>query len=95
MFQRFAFATMFGGAICLAFWLFTSQTSPLHDWVIWHPGPKNFLAQVSLPAILLGVLVSGNVHQPSSLATYIAMWAQWGILGYLVSLLLFRRKTRA
>jgi hypothetical protein len=82
---------MFGVGLCLVFWLLESPSSPIHDWAIWHTEPGNLLAQLSMPAILAGVLVSGNVHQPSSMAAYFAMWAQWSLLGYGASFLLFPR----
>jgi hypothetical protein len=40
---------------------------------------------LELPAVLVGLMVSGNVHQPSIVATYLAVFFQWSGLTYLLS----------
>ena len=45
-------------------------------------GPLNVFTLLNLPAMLVGVAVSGNVHQPSLAATYMASFVQWFLIGY-------------
>ena len=70
-----------GSAMTLALWLFHSSSSLAYEYSIWHPVIGNTLAQVNLLAAFLGTIASGNVHQPSEFATYLAVFVQWALLG--------------
>jgi hypothetical protein len=85
-----AIGLLIGGAMTLGTWLFSGESSPIHEYAIWHTGIGNVLITLNLPAIVLGVLVSGNVHQPSELATYAAIFIQWTVLGSLGAWMIVR-----
>lgn len=74
-----------GAAMTVAMWLFHAESSPMYEYTIWHSGVGNMLAILNLPALFLGIVVSGNVHQPSEIATYAAVFVQWTVLGCLVA----------
>ncbi len=57
----------------------------------------HFDVLVFLP-ILMAILVSGNVHQPSELGIYVGFFIQWFIVGLAVGTIVWtiaRRKTNA
>jgi hypothetical protein len=89
---RAAFALTLGAAFTIGFWLLHSQASPLYDYAIWNPTIGNVMITLSIPAYLVGVLASGNVHDPSEVMIYVALFIQWAALGYLLALFLFRSK---
>ena len=74
-----------GALMMVVMWLFYSQQSPLHEYAIWHTGIANALTNLNLPALFLGIVASGNVHQPSEIAVYIGIFVQWAIVGALVA----------
>jgi hypothetical protein len=78
-----AIGLLVGVGMTLATWLFNGESSPVHEYAIWHTGIGNVLITLNLPAIVLGVVVSGNVHQPSEIVTYTAIFIQWTALGSL------------
>jgi len=89
---RIAFAFTLGAAFTIAFWLLHGDGSPLHEFAIWNPTIGNVLLFLSFPAFVVGVVASGNVHQPSEVVFYAAIFIQWAALGYALALLLFRSK---
>jgi len=80
--------------MALATWLFNSESSPAHQYSLSHPDIGNTLIQFNLPAVFLGVVASGNVHQPSEIATYIAIFAVWALLGAWLAWAVLRRSGR-
>jgi len=75
----------------IALWLFHSDASPIHQYSTWHSTPGNILGYFNFPAVLVGTLVSDNVHQLSVVVVYVASFLQWFALAYLCSLVLFQR----
>jgi hypothetical protein len=61
---------------------------------VWELSPTadDTLTLLSLPAIFVGVAVSGNVHQPSEAVTYSAIFLQWGVVGAAVAWVALRAK---
>ncbi len=72
-------------------WLLNAPSSPIYNWSLYHVGPKNALVSLLLPAVIVGALISGNVHQPSEVGMYAAVFAFWLAIGYAFALLLFPR----
>ena len=85
--KRICLASALAGSVVLLCWLSTSEASPFHHYFLYHPALSNLLAVLNLPAILAGVVASGNVHQPSELVTAIAVFAQWFGIGYLIAVI--------
>jgi len=71
-------------------WLVGHDTSPLHGYFLWHQAVPNIWTTMNLPAIYLGVAVSGNLHQPSTGGCLLGLAGQWGALGAIASLILVR-----
>jgi uncharacterized membrane protein (DUF4010 family) len=75
------FGAASGAAMVIAMWLFHSEHSPVYEYAIWHTSIGNVLTQINLPALVVGIATSGNVHQPSQAATYAVIFGQWAVLG--------------
>jgi hypothetical protein len=78
-YKRAALAVPFGLGACLVSWL----------------RPEGFIAQFKMPAYLFGAMVSANAHAPSEAAMYLAVWAQWGLIGYAVATVFLPRQARS
>lgn len=74
---------------CLA-WLVQGESSPLSQYFFEHGSLANLWTILNLPALLVGIMISGNVHQASAAAYFLAFVAQWTALGGLLSLLVVR-----
>jgi hypothetical protein len=92
---RLVVALTIGVVFTTAFWLLHSGASPLHEYAIWNPTIGNFLGYLCLPGLLAGMVVSGNFHSPSTVASYAGIFLQWFGLAYLCSFVAFRRSKRA
>jgi len=73
-----------------AYWLFHSDQSPVYEYSIFHMSIGNVLTDLNLPALFLGVAVSGNVHQPSKIAMYLGIFVQWAVIGSVATWLIIR-----
>jgi hypothetical protein len=80
-----------GAAMALAVWLFNSDVSPAHQYAIWHPDIGNALTQINLPAVFLGIVASGNVHQPSEVTMYLGIFVLWALVGSVVAWAVLRK----
>ena len=81
---------MFASSVAIGFlvvwWVVEAESSPFHDYFLYHVQLGNILARLSLPAVFVGICVSGNVHAPSEVGTIIAMFVQWFLIGWFVSI---------
>ncbi len=89
--RRLLLAAGVGFASLLVSWLLLFQSSPFYTFFIWNVWFPDFWSIINLPAFLLGCIVSGNVHSPNAIATYVASFLQWFVVGYVLSLLIIRR----
>ena len=85
------FAFTLGAAFAIGFWLLHSGASPLYDYAIWNPTIGNVLGYLCIPGLAIGMVVSGNVHGPSVVVSYVGIFLQWFRLAYLCSFAIFRR----
>lgn len=90
--KRLIFVFFIGTVFLLVTWLFNGETSPILEYAANHVTMGNLLVTLNLPPLFLGFLASGNVHQPSEVMFYTAVLLQWFALGYLISMLVFRRR---
>jgi hypothetical protein len=87
---RVCIALAFAVLVAAAFWLLHGEASPLYNYAIWNPTIGNILSYLCLPAVAFGGVLSGNVHQPSTVGSYIGILLQWFFVAYL-GLLAIRR----
>ena len=74
-----------GASIAVAmWWLVQGESSPFRGYFLYNVGLGNVLEALNLPSLLVGILASGNAHQPSEVVFFVAMFVQWFIIGWLV-----------
>src|SRR4051812_46579764 len=92
--QKFRFNILFAtcgvALFALASWLVMADSSPLHEYFLYHVTLPNLWSLVHIIPVIIGSLVTGNVHQGSEFVTFVASAVQWFILGFALSLL-FKR----
>lgn len=85
--RRFHYA--FGAVLVVGFavctWLVTGESSPLRDYFLWHVELPNLYRRLHIGPYIVGTLLSGNAHQPSSVAFLGAAAVQWFAVGFLLS----------
>jgi hypothetical protein len=81
------------GAAILS-WVLLADSSPLRNYFLWHTSLPNTWAMLNFPSALLGVVVSGNVHQPHPVGIVAGMGVEWGVAAFVLSLLLIRNRRR-
>jgi hypothetical protein len=74
-------------------WLVNSESSPFHQYFLYHVTWPNLVSRVNLPAFFIAAVLSGNIHAPEDWAMWVGFVAQWLPLSYLMSRLLVRRTT--
>jgi hypothetical protein len=80
------------GVVLVVGWLISAASSPFHDYFLYQVTWPNRLAAVGFPAFLIGALLSGNIHAPATWSLVIGFLAEWLPIGYLVAILVVRRK---
>jgi hypothetical protein len=78
----------FAGAFVLgAFGLgyLISEDGPFSEFFLYHVAIPNIFSALNILPLILGVMFSKNVHQPSDIATYVGFAIQWFIVGLIVS----------
>jgi len=96
------FAALLGFVVLILWWLIEGEASPLYDF-LWSNSVviDTWYAINRFPLYIghmVAILVSRNVHIPNYFAYAVAVFAQWFIVGYVVSITLqyaFRRITVA
>jgi hypothetical protein len=78
-------------AAAIVSWVLVAESSPLRNYFLWHVSLPNAWRLLNFPAALLGAVLSGNVHRSSLIGVVAGMILQWGVVGFLVSLLLIRK----
>ena len=76
----------------LACWLLQAESSPLREYLLWHPRARNIWLRANFPGVLLGFVVSGNAHQPSVAGYLVGITIQWAVVGFVASLVAVRRR---
>jgi hypothetical protein len=84
---RAAFGVSAASLYWFAWWVVEGSLSPLRNLFLLYPEVGQLLFWLSLPASFIGVVVSGNVHQPDLVVAVLAVSVQWFIVGWLVSVL--------
>lgn len=69
-------------------WLVHMDSSPLHEYFLYHVSIPNLVALLNLPAYLIPAIISSNPHNPNLPASIIGFLVQWFIAGWIISLLL-------
>ena len=69
-------------------WLILAESSPYHEYFIWHVGLPNMWGLTTLIPFIISAIISGNPHSPSIAIGVIALVIQWFVIGFLLSILI-------
>jgi len=74
-------------------WLTNGESSPLHEYLLWHVDVPNMVGYASLPAFLFAAAMTGNVHAPSIWALVLGFVLQWFTVGYVIGWIFIRSRS--
>ncbi|HEX2342776.1 MAG TPA: hypothetical protein VHI98_20025 [Vicinamibacterales bacterium] len=89
--RRLLFTGCVVSGVAIFSWVLFAESSPLRNYFLWHVSLPNAWRMLNFPAALLSAVLSGNVHQSSLIGVVAGMILQWGVAGFLLSLLLIRK----
>ena len=96
--RKFRFHFLFAAGTVIAFgvssWLIMTDSSPFHDYFLWHVAIPNIYSRLHQVAYIAGMILSGNVHQPNAIGFYVAAVLQWFLVGFALSFLFTGFKVR-
>ena len=75
-------------------WLIVGESSPFHEFFLYHVAVPNVWRLVHFPALILSIIASGNIHQGGEVVFVIGFIVQWAIVGLVLSLLIEKRFRR-
>ena len=79
----FSGITAFGALIIN--WLVLGESSPLHDYFLWHGALPNLWLMLHIAPIIGTAIVAGDPHSGSEIVYAILLFIQWFIVGFLLS----------
>ena len=68
-------------------WLLMWESSPLRNYFLFHVELPNLWRKLHTIPYIVGMIVSGNVHQASAVGYYAAATAQWFTIGWMLAVL--------
>jgi len=88
--RKLKFHLQFSGVILLLAlllnWLIVGDSSPFHDYFLWHTAMPNIWGMTSIVPYILSAIIAGNPHSPSMIVFYALLSVQWLLLGLLLSI---------
>ena len=88
---RLTFSAATVVAALVSGWLLVGESSPFHDYFLYHVTLPNVWRALNVMPLVLGLLVSGNPHSetPAGAVVMVAAFvAQWALIGSVLSKLL-------
>jgi len=67
-------------------WLIMGDSSPLHDYFVWHVSLPNTWGMTTLIPYIFSAMIEGNPHSPSMVIFMFALIIQWWLIGFLLSI---------
>ena len=67
-------------------WLILGDSSPFHNYFLWHGTIPNLWAMTMILPYIVGAVFEGNPHSPSILIVGLALIIQWFVIGWLLSI---------
>jgi hypothetical protein len=83
---RLVFSTLVVLAALLISWLILGDSSPFHNYFLWHSELPNVWAVTTLLPFLFSAMLSGNPHSPPMSIFAFALIVQWFVIGYFLSI---------
>jgi len=87
---QLVFTVVFVAVGLLMTWLILADSSPFHEYFIWHVGLPNLWGMTVIVPFVLAAVLSGNPHSPPTVIVVLFTIIQWFIIGLLISIPLSR-----
>ena len=71
-------------------WIILGESSPLHDYFLWHGELPDIWAMTTLMPFMVSAIISGNPHSPSMVIFIFLLIVQWSVFGFFLSIPLSR-----
>ncbi len=88
--RRFLFVCAALACVFVFSWFVSAESSPLQNYFVWHTAVPNAWGWLNIPPILLGLTLSGDIHNANMVGVVLGMIVQWGVVAFLLSLLVVR-----
>lgn len=82
---RLIFSGIFAFGALLVNWLLLGESSPFHDYFLWHVELPNLWVPLHIIPAIGTAIVAGNPHSGSEIIYSILLVIQWFIVGFLLS----------
>jgi hypothetical protein len=83
---QLVFTTIVMLTALLLTWLILADSSPFHNYFLWHSGIPNLWSMTMIVPYIVGAMIEGNPHSPSELIVGLALIIQWAVVGWLLSI---------
>jgi hypothetical protein len=70
----------------LVTWLILGDSSPLHNYFLWHGELANIWALTTFIPFVFSAMISGNPHSPSTVIFMFGLVIQWALFGFVLSI---------
>lgn len=91
-YKRLCVSAVLIGVMLLLSWLLDPLSSPLgFEFVMAHLSWRSVLDDLHIFPAFMAVLASQDPHNPSEIANWLAFLLQWGLVGYGLGMLFFRK----
>ena len=85
---RLTFSAATVVAALVSGWLLVGESSPFHDYFLYHVTLPNVWRALNVMPLVLGLLISGNPHSATEVGAVVmavAFVAQWALVGSMLS----------
>ena len=82
---RLTFSSIFALGSLLVNWLVLGESSPFHDYFLWHEGLPNLWLMLNIVPVIGSAIIADNPHSGSEIIYSIFLVIQWFIVGFLLS----------
>ena len=83
---RLVFSILVVLSALLVTWLIMADSSPFHNYFLWHGDLPNIWAITTLIPFILSAMIAGNPHSPPTAITIFALIIQWFLIGFFLSI---------
>lgn len=88
---RVVFSVAFSVVMCFLVWLVLGDSSPFAAYFLYHVTLPNLLRQLLIVPYLVLMIANPSTPMADSVLVTILEFAQWCLIGYLLSRLIFRK----
>lgn len=93
--KRLLFSSFFVASMFLLWKSFDPIAPLMGQYFVEHRTLPDLYSDLNFLPAIAGILVAENAHEPSAVAIWVGFCLQWGLLGYGIGVLIFRKTNKA